>query len=73
MKDQFDHKYKKTIQSANCAIVNLSHARYKLSNVYWLYSLSSLVRTNYEEGDDDAVYEKQYNCTTVSTRGRLER
>jgi len=69
MKHQFDHEYKKTIQSANCAIVSLTHKRYKRSNLYSLCIPSSLVRANYEDGDNYAVYEKQYNATTVSARG----
>lgn len=69
MKHQFDREYKKTIQSANCAIVNLTHKRYKRSNLYSLYIPSSLVRANHEDGDNYAIYEKQYNTTTVSARG----
>jgi hypothetical protein len=69
MKHQFDHEYKKTIHSDNCAIVNLTHKRYKRSNLYSLYTPSSLVRANYEDDDNYAVYEKQYDATTVSARG----
>ena len=69
MKDQFDHKYKKTIQSANCAIVNLSQKGYKRSNLCSLYIPSSLVGANNEEGDNYAVYREPYNANTQNTRG----
>jgi hypothetical protein len=69
MMDLFDRNHKKTMQSANCAIVNLTQARYKRSNLYRLYIPSSLVRANYVDGDSYAVHEKPYNANTSITRG----
>jgi hypothetical protein len=62
MNVQADHFDKKIIPNAKCAIVNLTQEGYEHSNLYSLYSPSSLVRANYDNwacyGDNYAEYEK---------------